>query len=80
FIPDTQGYIMRVSGDVLYPSGAYYLRFGVDILLSNSQVTAGPSASGVKYTYRSGSTVYVVYLATQFSELVRINNDVLVLR
>ncbi|MEM1983558.1 MAG: hypothetical protein QXZ63_07880 [Sulfolobales archaeon] len=78
FIPDTQGYRMRVSGDVLYPSGAYYLRFGVDIPLSNTQVTTNPSLSGVKYTYKSGNTVYVVYLATQFAELTRLNNGFLV--
>lgn len=71
---------MRSSGDVLYSTGSYYPRFGVEITLSNFQVMASPSTSIIKYIYRSGNTVYVVYLAAQFAELVRLNNSMLTFR
>lgn len=79
FIPGMQGYTMRVSGDVLYPSGSYYLRFGVIIKLSDASVTATPYVSSLKYVYKSGGTTYTSFIPTQFAELVRIDNRMLVI-
>ncbi|MEM4752280.1 MAG: hypothetical protein QXR55_02145 [Sulfolobales archaeon] len=70
---------LHISGEVLYPTGSYYLRFGVTVKLSDMLITASPYVSSVKYVYRSGGTTYTSFISTQFAELVRIDNRMLVL-
>ncbi len=68
---------LYVSGEVLYPTGSYYLRFRVTVKLSDITLTAIPYVVGIKHLYRSGTTAYTTFLSTQFAELVRIDNKVL---
>jgi len=70
---------LHISGEVLYPTGSYYLRFGVTVKLSDMLITASPYVNSVKYVYRSGGTTYTSFISTQFAELVRIDNRMLVL-
>jgi hypothetical protein len=70
---------LYIRGDVLYPSGSYYLRFGVYVPLADTQVTTTPTTSGIKVVYKYGNSPYVIYIASQFTELVRLSNNVLIL-
>lgn len=79
FYPNTTTTKLYVSGEVLYQSGAYYLRFSISTTLSDVTITATPYVSSIKYSYTSGNNLCVTYLATQFTELVRLNNSVLIL-
>jgi len=70
---------LYIRGDVLYPSGSYYLRFGIYVPLADTQVTTTPTTSGIKVIYRFNNSPYVIYITSQFTELVRLNNNVLII-
>ncbi len=80
YYPQGSATKLHVSGEVLYPSGYCYLRFAVTVKLADSSVTATPQARGTKYVYRYAGSTYLTLVTPQYSELVRIDNNALVLR